>query len=320
MALYQFADISHHEGDLDIQIFANAGHRMVICKASDNYHLPDINGKYDFAAERHYDSRFVQNFTNTRAAGLVAGAYHFCRFDRPLPLSNRTAIVQANLDYFQTAVNMLPPEHQAEVVTVILDMEQSATQLQAAGLSRTVVSNMAKDIVTLFLENYQNVILYSGSWWTDVWLTQTTTEWMAARMSVWEPEYVAINNNDPLNPDYQPSLPKGFKNEYAVAANDVIGKMFAWQYTDRGRFPNIAASIDLNLTALPKSELFTLFNQEGSVDPPPPPPPASADLTEILNQLASLDVNLNQLDQLVLENKVTVQQIRTVVERLQQQG
>jgi len=320
MALYQFADISHHKGDLDIQIFANAGHRMVISKASDNYHLPDINGKYDFAAERHYDSRFVQNFTNTRAAGLVAGAYHFCRFDRPLPLSNRTAIVQANLDYFQTAINMLPPANQAEVVTVILDMEQSATQLQAAGLSRTVVSNMAKDIVTLFLENYQNVCLYSGSWWTDVWLTQTTTEWMAARMSVWEPEYVAVSNNDPLNPDYQPSLPKGFKNEYAVAANDMIGKMFAWQYTDTGRFPNIASNIDLNLTALPKAELYTLFNQEGSVDPPPTPPPSGADLTEIVNHLASLDINLNQLDQLLLENKVTVQQIRTIVERLQQQG
>jgi GH25 family lysozyme M1 (1,4-beta-N-acetylmuramidase) len=320
MALYQFADISHHKGDLDIQIFANAGHRMVISKASDNYHLPDRDGKYDFAAERHYDSRFVQNFTNTRAAGLVAGAYHLCGFDRPLPLSNRTAIVQANLDYFQTAVNMLPPENQAEVVTVILDMEQSASQLQAAGLSRTVVSNMAKDIVTLFLENYANVILYSGSWWTDVWLTSTTTEWMAQRMSVWEPEYVAVSNNDPLNPDYQPSLPKGFKNEYAVAANDMIGKMFAWQYTDTGRFPNITSNIDLNMTALPKAELFTLFNQEGSVDPPPTPPPSGADLTEILNHLASLDVNLTQLDQLVLENKVTVQQIRAVVERLQQQG
>jgi hypothetical protein len=71
---------------------------------------------------------------------------------------------------------------------------------------------------------------------------------------------------------------------------------------------------------LPKAELFTLFNQEGSVDPPPTPPPSGADLTEILNHLASLDVNLTQLDQLVLENKVTVQQIRAVVERLQQQG
>ena len=120
MAFYQFADISHHKGDVDIQVFASAGHRIVISKASDNYHLPDKNGQYDFPAERHFDSRFVDNFTNTRAAGLVAGAYHFCRFDRPKPVNNRAAIVQANLTYFQTAIAMLPPEYQDTVQTAIL--------------------------------------------------------------------------------------------------------------------------------------------------------------------------------------------------------
>jgi len=316
MALYQFSDISHHKGDLDIQIFANAGHRLVISKASDNYHLPDRDGKYDFAAERHYDSRFVQNFTNTRAAGLIAGAYQFCRFDRPLPISNRTAIVQANLDYFQIAIGMLPPEHQSEVKTVILDIEQSATQLNAAGLNRTIVSEMSKDIVTLYMEHYENVILYSGSWWTNEWLTQATTEWMAERISVWEPEYVTIENNLPLNQDYQPSVPKGFSNTYALTANDVVGKMFAWQYTATGRFPTITSNIDLNLTALPKDELFKLFHQEGAVDPPPPPT-TSAELTEILEKLASLDANTAEIELLLLKNKASVSEIRTMIETIQ---
>jgi len=321
MALYQFADISHHKGDLDIQIFANAGHRIVISKASDNYHLPDRDGKYDFSAERHYDSRFVQNFTNTRAAGLVAGAYHFCRFDRPLPVSNRTAIVQANLDYFQTAVKLLPEVHQKEVVTAILDMEQSATQLQAAGLNRTVISGMAKDMVTLFLENYEHVILYSGSWWTNEWLTTEATQWMAERISVWEPEYVSIEDNNPFDMNYQPSVPRGFSNEYAVKANDMIGKLFAWQYSARGRFATIQSNIDLNLTALPKEELFALFHQDGAVDPPPPPPPPTGeDINAILDGLASLEVNVAEIEQLLATNKATLAQLRAFVETLRSDG
>ena len=145
MELYQFADVSHHKGDLDISKFAAMGHRILISKASDNYHLPDINGQYDFSAERHYDARFVQNFVNTRENGLIAGAYHFCRWDRPLPISNRTAIVEANLAYFQDAINRLPQQYQGEVDTAILDMEQSGTQLTAAGLNRDIVSGMARD-------------------------------------------------------------------------------------------------------------------------------------------------------------------------------
>lgn len=317
MALYQFSDISHHKGDLDIQIFANAGHRLVVSKASDNYHLPDQDGKYDFAAERHYDSRFVQNFTNTRAAGLVAGAYHFCRFDRPLPLGNRAAIVQANLDYFQYAVKLLPTDLQQEVVTVVLDMEQSATQLKAAGLTRTSVSGMAKDMVALFLEHYEKVILYSGSWWTDEWLTKEATEWMAQRVGVWEPEYVPVEDNMPLQPNYQPSVPKGFSNTYALTANDLVGKLFAWQYTAGGRFPGVSSNIDMNLTALPKEELFTLFHQDGAVDPPPPPP-TGVDLTGVLEGITSLEVNLAQLEQLLSQHKATVQQIRALVEGLNQ--
>lgn len=318
MALYQFADISHHKGDLDIQIFANAGHRLVVSKASDNYHLPDTDGKYDFAAERHYDARFVQNFVNTRKTGLVAAAYHFCRWDRPV--GSRTKIVQANLDYFQTAINMLPDEYKKEVVTVVLDMEQRDTQLKAAGLGKVAVSNMAREIVEAFEPEYEHLILYSGSWWANEWLTKETTQWMAQRMSVWEPEYVSVQNNNPVNPDYKPSVPIGFSNEYAVKANDMVGKLFAWQYTSEGRFSTIRSNIDLNLTALPKEELFDLFHQDGAVDPPPPPPPTGEELSEILDGLASLDLNLNQLEQLIEENRVSVQQIRTLVESLKSEA
>lgn len=283
MSYYYFTDLSHHKGDIDIQTFADAGHRLVVTKASDNYHLPDKEGKYDFSANRHYDSRFVDNYVKTRDVGLIAGAYHFCRWDRPI--GTRQQIVQANLDYFRIAVSLLPEEHR-KIKTVILDMEQPGTQLKAAGLSRTVVSSMAKDMVELFLSEYDNLILYAGSWWTNEWLTTETTEWMAERMGVWEPEYVAISNNLPYNVNYSPSVPRGFSNEYATTADDLVGKMFAWQFSAGGRFPGIYSNIDINQTMMPKEELYKLFHQDGAVDPPTDPtdPPEIPDKTKTILQ------------------------------------
>ena len=317
MELYQFADVSHHKGALDIQNFANLGHRMVVSKASDNYHLPDIYGKYDFSAERHYDARFVENFVHTRENGLIAGAYHFCRFDRPQPLTKRTAIVEANLTYFQTAIQRLPEQYQEEVDTAILDMEQSAEQLRAAGLNRSIISEMAMDMVTLFLENYSHVILYSGSWWTDEWLTSAATEWMAERVGVWEPEYVTIISNMPWNKNYKPSVPKGFSNEYAESADDYIGKLFAWQYTAKGRVPNVYSNIDLNLTALKKDELYTLFHQEGAVDPPPEPPGnGNGEEPDILQAIQSLDSKMIDLQTAINETLTLSQEIKQKLDQI----
>lgn len=299
MTFYHFADISHFQGAVDVQVFARAGYSLAIIKASDNYHMPDANGRYDFAAQRHTDAYFTGNFVRTRAASLVAGAYHFCRFDRPLPLSRRTAIVQANLENFQNAVGQLPAEHRASIHTAILDMEQSAVQLHLAGLTPVIVSGMAKDLVTLFLEHYARVILYSGSWWTDQWLTSETTEWMAERVGVWEPEYVSINGNRPGNPAYQPSVPAGFSNQYALSAADYLGKLFAWQFTNKARFTGMDGAIDLNQTRLPKEELFRLFHQPAGDWPSPEPSGAGEAQGELLGAVAALDANLVELQQML---------------------
>lgn len=267
MSLYSFADISHHKGDLDIQTFADAGHRLCVSKASDSYNMPDKDNQYHWWPQRHHDSRFVQNYVGTHQVGLIPAAYHFVRFDRPLPVAGRQAIIEANLTYFQDAIRLLP-EDQQKISCAIIDIEQRGTQLKEAGLDKRAVSNMARAIVELFEAAYARLILYSGSWWAYEWLTPETTKWMAERMAVWEPEYVAIDNNLPKNMGYKPSVPVGFSNEYATSADDFIGKMFAWQFTSSGRFPGIRSNIDLNLTALPKEELYKIFEIDGAVDPP----------------------------------------------------
>lgn len=286
MSYYYFADLSHHKGDLDIQVLANAGHRLVITKASDNYNLPDRNGRYEWNPQRHTDSRFVQNYVGARKAGLAAGAYHFCRWDRPLGVG-RDGIIEANLQYFQEAIEAMRPDYQ-NIKTVILDMEQPGTQLQAAGLGKAAVSGMAVDMVRLFGEHYENLILYSGSWWSNEWLLPETTKWMAERMMVWEPEYTIRDGSiTPPDPNYKPSVPVGFSNEYAVKWNDV-GKMFAWQFTDKGNFYG-SDNIDTNQYMMPKDEVFKLFGTDGAVDPPDPPPPTpGVDPNEILADLNAL--------------------------------
>jgi len=281
MTFYYFTDLSHWKSELDIKIFLDAGHPLVVTKASDNYFMPDKAGVYDWI--NHTDAYFVDNFVNTRKLGLPAGAYHFCRWDRPT--GTRQQIVQANLDYFQTAVALLPEEYQ-NINCVILDMEQPTTQLQDAGLGKAVVSSMAQDMVMLYLEHYPNIILYAGSWWTDQWLTRETTQWMAERIGVWEPEYIAIDsNNMPGNPDYQPSLPYGFSNEYAVSADDFIGKLFAWQYSSGAKFPGISSSIDVNQTKMPGGELEKLFFR---TEAPELPPVDTEEVIQDLKQVRNL--------------------------------
>jgi len=281
MALYQFIDTSHHKGLITGQELANLGHRLRIAKASDNYHMPDKNGVFDFAADRHYDAWFVDSVKSDREAGLVWIGYHFARFDRPLPLSNRTQIVQKNLDYFLIALHMLVDagvltEAQFKALPcAVLDMEQDAGQLRNAGFTPkdANINAMAKDMVKLYLTRFKNLVLYSGSWWTDEWLSPETTQWMAERVTVWEPEYKDTNAVFyPLNPDYKPSVPKGFQNTYAQSASDIVGKMIAWQYTNKGRIPGHNTAIDMNLTQMPKEEWYKLTGIDGAVDPPPPPP------------------------------------------------
>ena len=276
---YEFADVSHHKGDLDHSVFPAYGHRLAIVKASDNYHLPDKEGKYDFAAERHYDSRFHDNVMGFRAAGLPVGMYHFARFDRPLGVT-RAQIVDKNLEYYLQAISFLPSPLKNNVKCGILDMEQSATQLEAAGFTRkgVAINDMALAMVKLWHQTFDYVIFYAGSWWTDEWLTAATTDKIADMTMCWEPEYVSgalsldKQHLGALKKEYIPKPPIGFEPQFMIDLTQGNGKLFAWQFTAHGRVPPHTVDIDLNVTELPKDQLYKLFNMDGAVDPPPEPP------------------------------------------------
>lgn len=271
---YYFTDVSHHKGELDMQTFADAGHRIVISKASDNYYLKDRDGNYYYDEDHHVDCYWVDNHVNARRVGLGSAGYHFVRWDRPI--GTEALIVEKNLQYYKGALLLLPPEHQSKKVA-ILDMEQHDEQMEAIGITGPTekMQRMTKAIVEAYLKEYEHVIIYMAWWWWRQYLTEETQIWLSERVSIWVVWYCEADelvDNKPPNPEGIPWVPAGFKAEYATTVEDMVGKVFARQFTSAGRYPGITSGIDTNLTCMPKDQLFRIMG-DGSVDPPEPPEP-----------------------------------------------
>lgn len=278
---YKFPDISHHKGDVDMQAFADIGARIVISKASDSFHMPDKAGKYDFAANRHTDAWFADNVVKTRETGLIAGSYHFARFT--YPGNNKTEIVNNNLRFYMDALNSLPltiKETMDLRACGIIDAEQTSYQLKAAGLTPVEVSAMLWDIVQQWADNFDRVILYSGSWWTNQWITNAAMAKIATKTAVWEPEYGSVFADSSgyithpdgysINPQgelYMPSVPYGYRDVFTDDPNKWEGYIFAHQY-GLGLIPRINSRIDMNRMNLGKEDLAVIFGQDMQVDPP----------------------------------------------------
>lgn len=271
---YQFADVSHHKGELNFQSFADLGHRILISKASDNYNLPFKDGHYEWNPWNHTDVYFVDNYIGARSVGLLAAGYHYARFDRPTGLSN-SDLAKSNIENYMAAIDQLPPAFAEEVSVGILDVEQEAAQLQAAGIGKAKVSDVTVNMVERLFSIFGKVIFYSGSWWTDQWLTAEALAEIAKLATCWEPEYptgMLGSDGHSITPSFQeyvPTVPKGFQAVFTTNADDMVGKLFAHQYTNSGRVPGVVSNIDLNRTEMSKEELYRYFGQDGTVDPPP---------------------------------------------------
>jgi len=270
---YQFSDVSHHKGELPFQSFADLGHRLMIAKASDNYNLPFKDGHFEWNPWNHIDAYFVDNYIGARSVGMLAAGYHFARFDRPEGLNN-SDIARVNIENYLAAIDSLPPEFAEEVSVGILDVEQESAQLQAAGINKIKVSDITVNMVERMHSVFGKVIFYSGSWWTDQWLTDEALIEIAKLATCWEPEYpsgMLAADGHSINPsfeEYIPTVPNGFTAEFTTNADDMVGKLFAHQYTSGGRVPGVNSNIDLNRTEMSKEELYRYFGHDGTVDPP----------------------------------------------------
>jgi hypothetical protein len=310
---YIFCDMSHWKYNVIHQGFANAGHRCAIVKASDSYNMPDKNDNYTWYPQKHYDAFFVDNVVGFRSVGLAVAGYHFARFDRPLNVS-RHVIVEKNLEYYLEAINMLPDAQRQELVQpngklhcAVLDMEQSASQLEADGLSpkSATMNDMAWDMVQLFAGISNRLIMYSYSYWPYHWLSTATLEKIAGEVLWWEAEYPSNSLSldkqhvGALRTNYVPSVPPGFTAEFMTKADEPNGRLFAWQFNSGSKFPEASPenrSFDINATELDKVEIFKIFGTDGAVDPPPPSNGEPIDLTPVHEQLDAIQAQITQHD------------------------
>ena len=91
-------DVSHWQGNVNMDKVARYGAKFMIAKASEIY-----------LGKIHKDDKYIQNINNAKRAGLITGAYHFFRPSSPL-----TAQVRLFKEMWNKAPADLPPVIDAE--------------------------------------------------------------------------------------------------------------------------------------------------------------------------------------------------------------
>ena len=275
----KFPDYSHWEGRVDPSIFSAVKPLFLSIKSSDNYVLPDKDGKYTWGKPyddlNHEDSRYRENFDLGRDAGMLVQSWHFVRFDRPQ--ASMSTIVQRNLDYFKGATEGRVLKGDVPV----LDIEQKDSQIKAANLKPLDVAKMAKDMVVLFEEEYERkVIIYTMQYFANTYLMlgSDLTEFFASR-ALWVASQKTINHStyELRYPWQTPAMPRGWE-EY-----------WAWQYTWNATFDN--RSFDLNFIDATREDIALLLpSQESAV--PPQPPSGGNDHTDVADAVKQMEQTL----------------------------
>lgn len=272
-----FCDISHWQGEFDMTLLKNLGHELVMLKATDGWYMPEKDGNYIFDAAHHIDAYFVDNAVNANAAGLMFTPYMYVRFTNPKGTTyDKKMLMHMQLVYLIGALGELPAELQ-EVRTIVLDVEDSIADIVAAGLQAADVEEMLMALVTEARDLFDDVIMYTGLWWTDQMLGDDTLEWLAERVSLWEAEYRNVTlkidaNGNTTGYDlfYIPSIAHGFVPEFAESANDMNGKLFAHQFTDDGHIHGYTGDLDFNITFMSTLALKDLFDLNIPTEEPGP--------------------------------------------------
>lgn len=310
-----FCDLSHWNGKMNMALLAALGHKVVVIKASDNYYMPTKEGKYIYDEEHHVDSWFVDNAVDAYNNGMEVSPYHFVRFTKTYTHwgDTKEQTIQKNLDYFQDAISRLPEEYR-NFRTVVLDFEEHDKEdMLLNGLTKTDVSKMARAIVDLYLQHFENVIMYSASWWAYDWMLAEDMEYIASKVLYWEAEYYGVRlydtagNTIGLNDGGRlPTLPPQIKRVFATDS-DYIGNLFAHQFTSSAKIVGYPKGVDMSRTQLSGAALVKLFSL--ATEEPEEPGEGEidmgiledmkADLATALAELAEIKTSLSSIKELI---------------------
>lgn len=236
-----FIDVSHHQGAFPWNRARDAGVKGGICKVSDGYFMaPTYRG--------HIDSQFATNWQALDTFEL-RGAYTFIRFD-----ANKSGGLSP-AQQVKLAIDTIGSHKDRDIF--VLDVEQNPTQI--AHISLRARSTMLKAALQEAQKHFDNVWLYTGSWWWDKQIQITS---YILSFPVW----VAYYDIFPLR-----KAPNGW------ALEDVI----AHQYSAKGNIAGVTTDLNefrwdwdeyLKITPDPTPEPIPIPPAPTPPAPTPPPP------------------------------------------------
>lgn len=210
-------DVSVYQGTIDWHQVASSGVQFAFVRVSDGTHS--------------IDSRFTQNWSGARAAGVLRGAYQFFR-------SAQDVNAQA-----QIMINALRAD--GGELAPVLDVEDASIQGNSAA---TVVAAARRWIDIVAAATGTTPIIYTGTYVVG------SSSPMYSPNPLWEAAYFN---------DYSPS--------HCVRINDNWSHWTFWQYSDRGHVPGISGNVDMDVFNGDAAALMAFAHGAPPPPPPPPP-------------------------------------------------
>lgn len=207
-------DVSHHNGAINWSSVAGSGVKFSYIKATEGTNF--------------ISPAFATNYTQSHAAGLIRGAYHFARPDAS------SGAAQAN--YFADHGGAWSADGQT--LPGALDLEDTASAPHCYGKSPAQIVAWTRDFSDTYrARTGRDVVLYtSAGWWNDC---AGGSNAFASTNPLWAASW---NNGS------SPTMPGGF------------GVYTFWQYTDKGAVPGIGGNTDLNVFNGSEARLLALAN------------------------------------------------------------
>ena len=223
-------DVSLWQGVIDWKAVKAAGASFAFIKSSEGTFI---------------DPRFLENWQNSKEAGIVRAPYHYVR---PAVDFKKQAAFFASL----VKGNELPP---------VIDLEDNGK------LDKNALGNWVEKFVKLLEDTLgQAIAVYTAAWFMNP--NMPMTNYLKDRL-LWVATYTTGN---------APMIP----NEWILIANP---KTYTWwQYTDRFILPGIKGGVDMNRYHYDLKTFNDQFKTNVLPPGPPPPPPTSGKLQVLVDQ------------------------------------
>jgi autotransporter-associated beta strand protein len=232
-------DVSEFQGTVDWNtVHTTGGKDFVFIRATrgGTTGVGSNGGLNGTGACRYDDPRFSGNIAGAKAAGMLAGTYHFARADRydPADPTGLTGNFSSPEDEARHFLEIAGAYMKPGYLRPVLDLESGNNNTNAAQLSdwvvrfmNTIVANKGVTPLIYVNTNFAFNEVNSSVAVYDLWLARPSA------------------SSDSQNGD--PVTPIGFAHPYGVWGNGTPKPWKFWQYSQSGSCPGISGAVDLDV-------------------------------------------------------------------------